>query len=136
MSNNSRFRIDDVLDILSRTPKVLRLMLEGLPNDWLHSNEGENTWSPFDVLGHLIHGEKTDWVNRIQIIMNHGDTKIFDPVDRFAHLHKKKHNAIEILLDEFETIRNHIGQIVRVMAKNYHEEVGPWRAYLGILQSK
>ncbi|MFC4075954.1 hypothetical protein ACFOUO_03940 [Salinithrix halophila] len=62
---NSRFRLDDGLDILSRTPKVLRLMLEGLPNEWIHTNEGKNTWSPFDVLGHLIHGDEKVWMNRI-----------------------------------------------------------------------
>ncbi|TCW41640.1 DinB family protein [Laceyella sacchari] len=173
------FQLDDVTNILARTPKVLRQMLEGLPDAWIHCNEGEGTWSPFEVLGHLIHGEKTDWIQRIQIIVGDGDEKTFVPFDRTAHLHVNRHKSLETLLDEFEAVRNknvrtlktmvltehdlnrtgkhpelgvvtlrellatwavhdlsHVQQIVRVMAKHYHDEVGPWKAYLGILQSK
>ena len=73
MSEIMEIRLDHAIDILSRTPAVLRALLHGLPDEWTMSNEGEQTWSPFDVLGHLIHGEQTDWIPRARIILQDGE---------------------------------------------------------------
>ena len=98
------FALDDSLAILSRTPTVLDHWLRGLPRSWIHDNEGPDTWSPYDVVGHLIHGETTDWISRAQIILEHGDTRPFEPFDRFAQLDKTD-ESIDQRLDEFTTLR-------------------------------
>ncbi|MEM7298899.1 MAG: DinB family protein [Bacteroidota bacterium] len=99
------YSLDDAIDILERTPKVLSTLLKDLPEDWTHSNEGENTWSPFDVVGHLIHGEKTDWVTRTKIILSK-ETKAFKPFDRFAQFEESKGKNLTQLLEEFQTLRS------------------------------
>ncbi len=99
-----QFDLDEALNILGRTPKVLRALLEDLPEQWVMKNEGPDTWSPFDVVGHLIHGEKTDWVPRTKIILLAED-KRFIPFDRFAMFEASKGKAMNELLDEFETLR-------------------------------
>src|SRR5215207_828745 len=78
------FALDEAVAILARTPAVLDAMLRGLPDGWISSNEGVETWSPFDVIGHLIHGEQTDWMPRARIILEYGETRAFDKFDRFA----------------------------------------------------
>lgn len=171
------FQLDHAKQILARTPTTVRSLLRDLHPDWLYANEGGETWSPFDVLGHLIHGEETDWIPRARIILSDGEGRAFEPFDRFAMFENSKGKSLEELLSEFERLReqnldelekmsltpemfekrgthpelgvvtlgqllstwvvhdlNHIGQIVRVMAKQYGESVGPWRAYLGILR--
>jgi DinB family protein len=168
--------LPDVVAILGRTPAALRALLSGLPEPWLTASEGEGTFSPRDVLGHLIHGEKTDWIPRVELILGSGDTRPFVPFDRFGFRDAIRGRSIGDLLDEFEALRtqnletlrtlgpggrelaykglhpelgpvtlgqllatwavhdlNHIGQIVRVMSRQYEVEVGPWKAYLGIL---
>ena len=75
------FNLDDSLAILSRTPAVLDGWLRGLPRAWIHADEGPDTWSPYDVMGHLVHGEKTDWIPRARIILEHGATRPFEPFD-------------------------------------------------------
>lgn len=162
--------------VLSRTPETLRALLEGLPASWLEADEGAGTFSPRDVLGHLIHGEKTDWVPRIQLVLACGEAQPFVPFDRFGFRDVLRGASISALLAEFASLRasnlawleglcltsaqlsltgrhpefgrvtlgqllatwvvhdlNHIGQVVRVMSRQYADAVGPWKAYLGIL---
>ena len=75
------FVMEEGVAILARTPGTLDAMLRGLPGGWIAANEGDRTWSPFDVVGHLIHGERTDWVPRVKIILEHGDARAFDTFD-------------------------------------------------------
>ncbi len=100
-----KYQQQEACNILERTPLVLRSLLAGLPNDLIMNNEGPDTFSPYDVVGHLIHGEKTDWVVRAKIILEHGVNKPFDPYDRFAQYEESKGKTLEQLLDEFEKIR-------------------------------
>ena len=99
------FTMDDAIALLERTPKTLDSLLRGLPDDWVRSNEGGETWSPFDVIGHLIHGELTDWVPRARIILDHGEGRAFDKFDRFAQLDLSRGRTLDSLLDEFATLR-------------------------------
>ncbi len=100
------FNLDQATDILSRTPIILRSMLGNLPNEWTFGNEGNQTWSPFDVLGHLIHGERTDWIPRIKLILEAGESKIFEPFDRFAQYEVSKGKSMKELLATFEELRS------------------------------
>ena len=170
------FQLDHAKEILSRTPETLKTMLQDLPDEWVRSNEGPDSWSPFDVLGHLIHGEETDWIPRAKIILESGEERAFEPFDRFAMFEKSRGKSMNELLALFERRRaeslqelegmkltpemlerrgrhpelgvvtlgqllstwvvhdlGHVGQIVRVMSKQYGEAVGVWRAYLSIL---
>ena len=172
------FQLEHARDILRRTPATLTSLLRGAPGEWVVSNEGPDTWSPFDVLGHLIHGEETDWIPRAKIILEHGEERAFEPFDRFAMFEKSKGKSLDELLATFAKLReeslrqldqmnltpellarrgrhpelgsvtlsqllatwvvhdlSHIGQILRVMCKQYGETVGPWREYLPILNS-
>ena len=90
---------------MERTPSVLRALLTGLPDDWVMNNEGPETFSPYDVLGHLIHGEKTDWRPRVNKILEKGTSSAFDPYDRFAQYQESKVKSLSQLLDEFENLR-------------------------------
>ena len=171
-----KFDIDKAMPILERTPMIVALLLKDLDNDWIYSNEGQDTWSPFDVVGHYIHGEKTDWIPRLNIILGEQDDKRFVPFDRFAQFRDSKGKNLDELLEEFARLRSenleklrkvkldeatlskkgihpafgevtleellsswvvhdlgHINQITRVLAKQYKEAVGPWTAYMGIL---
>jgi uncharacterized damage-inducible protein DinB len=170
------FTLEASVPILRRTPTVLRAWLLDLPEPWIRGNEGANTWSPFDVVGHLIHGERTDWLPRAEHLLKHGESVAFVPFDRFAQLENSRGKTLAQLLDEFATARkeslrrldelaltpadlakrgrhpelgsvtlaqhlatwvahdlSHIGQIARVMGRQYTEAVGPWRAYLPML---
>jgi hypothetical protein len=100
------FELQQAIEILSRTPSTLNSLLRGLEADWAMGNEGPDTWSPFDILGHLIHGEETDWIPRARIILEHGESQAFEPFDRFAQFEKSKGKSLEELLDEFESLRN------------------------------
>lgn len=93
------------IQVLERTPSVLRVLLTGLHDDWILNNEGPDTFSPFDVVGHLIYGEKTDWIPRTKIILEHGTAKTFEPFDRFAQQRESEGKSLLQLLDEFETLR-------------------------------
>lgn len=99
------YNIPQAVEILQRTPAVLQSLLSGLSDDWLLNNEGDETFSPYDVVGHLIHGEKTDWTARIKIILQFGNTKPFERWDRFAQYEDSKGKTIQQLLDEFTSIR-------------------------------
>lgn len=170
--------VAEAVAVLERTPGVLRGLLQGLPAPWLGRHEGEGTFGPVEVLGHLIHGEKTDWVPRMRQILESGDAQPFTPFDRhgFGDLDA---SSVPALLDELEGLRranlawltglglgpaqlalpgrhpelgpvtlgqllatwvvhdlNHVSQVVRVMSARYESAVGPWKAYLGILNRR
>lgn len=100
-----KYNIDKAIEILERTPQVLNDLLLNLSNEWTSGNEGPNTWSPFDVVGHLIHGEKTDWIPRTKIILKYGLERPFEPFDRFAQYEVSKGKTMNELLTEFEDLR-------------------------------
>lgn len=170
------FQLPSGIRILERTPRTLRTLLEDLPAEWTHASEGPQTWSAFDILGHLIHGERTDWIPRARIILAQGTNRRFTPFDRFAQFDASRGKTVADLLDDFEGEREasletlaawrlsdeqlalqgehpafglvslrqllatwvahdlgHIAQLSRVMAKQYREAVGPWRAYLSVM---
>ena len=172
-----QFNLARSLEILERTPAQLTNLLQGLSEDWIYNNEGEDSWSPFDIVGHLIHGDKTDWIPRMKVILSDDPNGKFEPFDRFAQFRDSQGKTLEQLLETFKLLReqniayinslnlsqadfqktgihpdfgevalsqlistwvvhdlNHIGQIVRVMAKQYRKEVGPWIKYLKILR--
>ncbi len=171
------FSLAEATAVLARTPATLHAMLRGLPDKWVQCNEGENTWSAFDIVGHLIVGERTDWMPRVRIILQNGETRPFDPFDRFAQSKESRGKSLEQLLDDFARLRRenldalralnlqpedlirqgrhpalgvvtlsellatwavhdltHLHQLSRMMAYQYRDAVGPWRAYLGVLQ--
>jgi hypothetical protein len=99
------FSLDKSIEILERTPIVLIQLTSNLSEDWTMNNEGGETWSVFDVMGHLIHGEKTDWITRIKIILSESGNKQFEPFDRFAQLQESKGKSMELLLKEFVAVR-------------------------------
>jgi hypothetical protein len=162
--------------VLERTPSTLRAMLAGLPPAWIDATEGPETWSPYVIVGHLIHGERTDWITRATIILAQGANRRFESYDRFAQFRESQGKSMMALLDEFDQLRaenlatlrgwhlteaqlslqgehpefgavtlrqllscwvahdlGHIAQTARVMAKQYREAVGPWRAYLPVM---
>jgi DinB superfamily len=171
-----KYNIQKSIEILERTPAALTAMLLGLSDDWVMVNEGSETFSPYDVVGHLLNGEKTDWPVRARIILEYGETKTFDEWDRFAQYEQSRGKTLPQLLEEFAIIRNeniswlkslnlteadldkkgmhpnlgevslrnllatwvvhdltHTAQVVRVMAKQYATEMGPWAEYFRIL---
>ncbi len=173
-----QYRLDQAIEILSRTPGTLRALLDGLSDPWAQATEGGETWSPFDVVGHLIHGERTDWIPRARLVLDHGERQVFEPFDRFAQERESQGKSLEQLLDEFQALRaenvqtlkswslteddldsrgrhpefgpvtlrqhlstwvvhdlGHIAQAVRAMAKQYADQVGPWKTYLRILNA-
>jgi hypothetical protein len=99
------FALEEAVSVLARTPGTLDAMLRGLGDGWITANEGENTWSAFDVVGHLIHGERTDWVPRVRIILDHGESRAFDTFDRFAQFAESEGRPLDSLLDEFASLR-------------------------------
>lgn len=170
------FDLNEAIPVLRRTPGALRALLSDLPEPWLYGREGPDTWSPFDVVGHLIDGEETDWIPRARIILEGGPNPVFEPFDRFRHLRVNGGKPLIDLLERFARLRaenvatlaafrlspsdlaregihpelgrvtlhqllatwvahdlGHIAQVARVMAKQYGDEVGPWRAYLPVL---
>jgi hypothetical protein len=171
--------VDEAAAVLARTPGALAALLRGLPDDWLGANEGGETWSPFDVVGHLIHGEKTDWMPRVRIILEHGESRPFETFDRFAQFAASEGRSLSSLLEEFAALRqenvrqlltlrltgadldkrgrhpelgvvtlrqllatwvahdlDHVVQISRVLARQYSDEVGPWRAFLRVISGQ
>jgi hypothetical protein len=98
--------VDDTISLLARTPATLDALLRGLPESWTLRNEGEKTWSAFDIVGHLIHGEHTDWMPRTRIILQFGETRPFDRFDRWAQERESQNKSLDQLLDEFSTLRS------------------------------
>src|ERR1700675_2218616 len=99
MASLTEFSVVEATAVLSRTPAALNAMLRGLPDIWVHRNEGNDTWSAFDIVGHLIFGERTDWMPRVRVILKHGEARAFDPFDRFAQLKESQGKSLEQLLD-------------------------------------
>lgn len=173
---DTAFDLGDALLVLERTPGAFRALLGGLPERWTAPNEGPATFSAFDNVGHLVHGERADWVPRARIILAQGPDRRFAPVDRFAHERESAGRTLAELLDEFARLRaenlaevrgwrlterelalegehpafgpvtlrqllatwvahdlGHLAQTARVLAKQYRGAVGPWRAYLPVL---
>lgn len=91
--------------ILSRTPNILDATLRGLPDGWIAAHEGGTTWSPYDVVGHLVHGERADWIVRARIILEHGEARPFEPFNREAQFNESTRRSLESLLDEFAELR-------------------------------
>jgi len=89
-----KFSLNLSIEILSRTPATIRALLAGLSEPWIINNEGEKTWSPFDIVGHLIHGERTDWMPRLKIILEYGEARPFEPFDRFAQFEASKGKSL------------------------------------------
>jgi hypothetical protein len=126
------FEIEQGIEVLERTPNTLKVMLSGLSNEWIDKNEGPETWSPFDIVGHLIHGEKTDWITRARIILNKGPNKEFEPFDRFAQFENSRGKSISDLLEEFAELRTRNLQQLEMMKisdkdmdlKGIHPEFG------------
>ena len=110
--------VEECLAILGRTPRVLDAWLRGLPEAWTMADEGEGTWSPYVVVGHLIHGEKTDWVPRVEIILQHGTGRAFDAFDREAQ--RGEARSLDELLDEFVELRR--SNLARLASLNLRPE--------------
>lgn len=100
-----KFNIGQVYSILENTPSVIENLLNGLEDELVLTNEGGDSWSPYDVMGHLIHGEKTDWMIRTNIILGENEDKRFEPFDRFAQFQASKGKSLVELLDEFSRLR-------------------------------
>ncbi len=170
-----QFRLKEAIDVLRRTPVALRVMLTDIDDCWILNNYGKDTFSPFDVVGHLIHADRTDWIPRARIILEHGKSRPFDTFDRYAQYEDSKGQTLAELLDTFEMLRteriealqamrltseqltlrgthpelgsvtmeqllamwvvhdlNHIHQIVKCMAYQYMDAVGPWKSHAGV----
>jgi hypothetical protein len=170
------FDLPTGIAVLERTPKTLGALLAGLPPAWTGATDGPDTWSPYDILGHLAHAERADWIPRARIILAQGEHRRFEPFDRHAQFRESEGKSLADLLDEFARLRaeslatldgwrltdaqlvlegehpafgpvtlrqllstwvahdlGHVAQTARVMAKQYRDAVGPWRAYLPVL---
>ena len=97
--------LEHTISLLTRTPAALNALLRHLPEAWTFRNEGENTWSAFDVVGHLIYGERTDWIPRARIILQFGETRVLEPFDRQGHVRESRGKSVVQLLDEFSGLR-------------------------------
>jgi hypothetical protein len=106
MASLTEFSLAEATAILTRTPATLNALLRGLPNIWVHRNEGKDTWSAFDIVGHLIFGERTDWMRRARIILENGEARPFDPFDRFGQVKESQGKSLEQLLDDFARLRS------------------------------
>ncbi len=104
MANLTEFRLAEAVAVLTRTPATLNALLRGLPDIWVSGNEGKDTWNAFVILGHLIVGERTDWMPRVRIILENGETRPFDPFDRFAQK-ESQDKSLDQLLDDFARLR-------------------------------
>jgi hypothetical protein len=97
--------LEHTVSLLARTPRALNVLLRDLPDFWTSRNEGEGSWSVFDIIGHLIHGERTDWIPRANIILQFGESKPFDRFDRLAQNRDSQGKSLPELLDEFARLR-------------------------------
>lgn len=113
-----KFDPKNSIQILERTPDVLQSLLSELPEDLTNANEGNETWSPYDIVGHLIHGEKTDWIDRVKIVLSENSDKNFSPFDRTAYFSESKNKSINDLLSEFKNLRlNNIKTLIKLDLK-------------------
>jgi hypothetical protein len=102
----AHYSLEAGLALLERTPPTLRALLGGLPAYWTACNEGPDTWSPYDVVGHLIHADRADWMTRVRLILREGEARPFEPFDRFAQERESRGKSLAELLDEFSEIRS------------------------------
>ena len=116
----TEFSLAEAIAILTRTPATLNALLRGLPNTWVGCNEGKDTWSAFEIVGHLIVGERTDWMVRVRIILENGESRPFDPFDRFAQLTQSQDRSLDQLLDDFARVRKE--NLVALQALNLQQE--------------
>ena len=114
------FDLGHTISLLSRTPAVLNTLLGDLPETWTLRNEGENTWSAFDVVGHLIHGERTDWMPRARMILQSGEAQTFEPFDRWGHVRESQGKSLGQLLEEFGGLR--LENLIELRALNLRQE--------------
>jgi hypothetical protein len=98
--------LENTMSLLSRTPAALNALLRDLPETWTLRGEGDKTWTAFDVIGHLIHAERADWIPRARIILQHGDSQPFAPFDRLGHEREIRGKSLGELLDEFARVRS------------------------------
>ncbi len=105
MPSSTEFKLDEAIAILTRTPAALDALLRGLPKLWVNADEGKDSWSAFDIVGHLIVGERTDWMPRARMILDNGEARAFDPFDRLAQFKESQGKSLEQLLDEFGRLR-------------------------------
>ncbi len=127
------FITNEAIEILSRTPGTLRALLAGLSENWIKATEGGSTWSAYDVVGHLIHGEETDWIPRLRIILEQGEAKPFPTFDREAQFERSKGKSLGMLLDEFGKLRmeniaalkRHLSAGIDMNRRGVHPELGP-----------
>jgi hypothetical protein len=101
----TQHKLDHTISLLSRTPATLDALLRDLPDVWTLRNEGEGTWTVFDVMGHLIHGEQTDWMPRTRLLMQYGETRAFEPFDMSGRVAVCQGKSMGELLDEFSMTR-------------------------------
>jgi hypothetical protein len=177
MAQTHQHHLSETTALLARTPATLNALLRDLPEIWTHQNEGQDTWSPFAIVGHLIHAEHADWIPRVKLLLQFGETRAFEPFDRTGHQRAIEGKTLPRLLDDFAALRaanlnelaalnlqpsdldlrgrhpvfgsvtlsallatwaahdlTHLHQLSRVMAHQYRQAVGPWSAYLGVLQ--
>jgi DinB family protein len=111
----AEFNLQDTIALLSRTPAAFNALLRELPETWTRRNEGGDSWTPYDVVGHLIHGERTDWMQRTRGILEHGDTRAFEPFDREAQQRDSPGRSLAQLLDEFARLRAENLEALRAM---------------------
>lgn len=173
------FEMNEAIQVLERTPRTLASLLTGISDLWVHADEGEGTWTPYQVIGHLIEGEKINWIPRLEWIIQQGESEPFPPFDRNAHLSQPTDTSLAQKLTELQELRTHnitrlralidtkrtleltgqhpqfgsvrirelistwavhdlthMSQIVRIMAKRYEQDVGPWIEYLSILKPR
>ena len=173
----AEFSIDAGREVLRRTPAALSALLADLPDEWLQTREADDAWTPYQVCGHLLHDEECDWIDRTRVILEHGTSHVFEPVDREAGFARFHGWPLSALLERFASTRaanlqelatlvgpadlqrrgvhptfgevtlgqllatwvvhdlNHLNQIVKTMAKGYREAVGPWRAFLPVIDA-
>lgn len=105
MATLTKFNLAEAVAVLTRTPAALDALLRGMPNIWVRNNEGKDSWSAFDIVGHLVVGERTDWMPRARMILQNGEARPFDPFDRFAHAKESRGKSLEQLLDDFARLR-------------------------------
>ncbi len=125
MPTAKELTLPDVVAILTRTPATLDVLLRGMPDLWVHSNEGRNregieTWSAFDIVGHLIAGDRTDWMPRARVILENGEARPFDPFDRYAQERESRGKSLDQLLDEFARLRSE--NLAALQALNLRKE--------------
>jgi hypothetical protein len=106
MPTLKEFNLSEAVALLTRTPAALNALLRGLPDVWIHRNEGIDSWSAFDIVGHLIVADRTDWMPRVRTILEHGETRPFDPFNRFAQMRESEGKSLEQLLDNFTRARS------------------------------